>query len=84
MACFDNAPFIPRVFWSERAIHKKIPRTIEIIAFVTTNGLFDPRDRRCGVRVGILGRRIRARGDAEGVPFERGSGGGTDGGGKLT
>lgn len=48
------------------------------------NGLFDCRDRRSGVRVGMLGRLMRARGDGGGVPFERGSGGGTEGGGKLT
>lgn len=48
------------------------------------NGLFDCRDRRRGVRVGMLGRLMRARGDGGGVPFERGSGGGTEGGGKLT
>lgn len=55
-----------------------------MIAFVTMNGLFDCRDRRCGARVGILGRRMRARGNDGVVPFERGSGGGTEGGGKLT
>lgn len=75
---------MPRVFWSERAIHKKIPTFIEMIAFVTMNGLFDCRDRRCGARVGILGRRMRARDNDGGAPFERGSGGGTEGGGKLT
>ena len=48
------------------------------------NGFFDRRDRRCGARVGIFGRLMRARGEAEGVSFERGSGGGIEGGGKLT
>ncbi len=51
---------------------------------MTTNGLFDCRDRRSGARVGMLGRRMRALGEGGGVPFERGSGGGTAGGGKLT
>ena len=51
---------------------------------MTINGFFVCRDRRCGPRAGILVRRVRARADAGGVPFERGSGGGTEGGGKLT
>jgi hypothetical protein len=72
------------VFGSVSAIHRKIPTFIEIIAFVTINGFFVCRDRRCGARAGILGRRVRARAAAGGVPLERGSGGGTEGGGKLT
>lgn len=69
---------------------------IEIIALVTTNGLFVRRDLRCGARVAVLGRRAFARGTAvdpavgaavdatAGASLERGSGGGTEGGGKLT
>ena len=61
---------------------------IEIIALVTTNGLFVRRDLRCGARVVVLGRRVFARGTAvdtaAGASLERGSGGGTEGGGKLT
>lgn len=55
---------------------------------MTTNGLFVRRDLRCGARVVLLGRRVLARdaavGAAAGASLERGSGGGTDGGGKLT
>lgn len=53
-------------------------------ALVTTNGLFVRCDRCCVARVLPLGRRVRARGEAAGVPLERGNGGGTEGGGKLT
>ncbi len=79
---------MPRVFVLVSAIHKKIPTFIEIIAFVTANGLFVRCDRRCGDRVVVLGRCVCAReaaaGAAAGTPLERGSGGGTEGGGKLT
>lgn len=62
----------------------KIPTFTEIIAFVTTKGLFVRRNRRRGTRLVILGRRVRGRGEVGGVLPERGSGGGMDGGGKLT
>lgn len=49
-----------------------------------TNGLFVRRDRYCVTRVLALGRLVRARGAVAGGPLERGNGGGTEGGGKLT
>lgn len=72
------------VFVLVSAIHRKIPIFTEIIALVTTNGLFVRGDLRCGTRVELLGRRMCARGEAAGVPLERGNGGGSEGGGKLT
>lgn len=62
----------------------KIPTFAEMIALVTTSGLRALRDLRCGTRGVMLGRRVGARGETAGVLFDRGSGGGTEGGGKLT
>ncbi len=69
---------------SANAIHRKIPTLIEIIAFVKTNGLFDRSDLLRDDGEVDLGRRMRAGGDIGVVSVERGNGGGTEGGGKLT
>lgn len=75
---------MPSVFELVSAIHRKIPTFIEIIAFVTGIELFARLARCCGTREAALGRRMRARCEEAGRLFECGSGGGTDGGGKLT